>query len=161
VLEPVLHITLLSVIFALVMHGSPPIGTEFFIFYFTGLVPYHVFVHASGAMGFGIIGNAPLLQLPLVTTFDDHPWAWARQEEGERTPRKSETSRWNDGKDMCFTTLRPERVVEVRYDYMEGLRFRHTTQFVRWRPDREPRSCTYDQLERPVRFNLADVLTSE
>ena len=55
--------------------------------------------------------------------------------------------------------LRPERVVEVRYDYMEGIRFRHTAQFERWRPDREPRSCTYAQLERPVRFNLADVLT--
>jgi ATP-dependent DNA ligase len=97
---------------------------------------------------------------PLVTGFDDHPWAWARQEEGERTPRKSETSRWNAGKDLSFVPLRPERVVEVRYDYMEGVRFRHTTQFVRWRDDRDPRSCTYDQLERPVWFDLADVLTS-
>jgi ATP-dependent DNA ligase len=97
---------------------------------------------------------------PLVTTFDDHPWAWARQEEGYRTPRKSETSRWNAGKDLSFTPLRPERVVEVRYDYMEGVRFRHTTQFVRWRPDRNPRSCTYDQLERAVRFTFADVLRS-
>jgi ATP-dependent DNA ligase len=42
---------------------------------------------------------------------------------------------------------------------MEGVRFRHTTQFVRWRPDREPRTCTYEQLEQPVRFNLKDVLT--
>jgi ATP-dependent DNA ligase len=96
---------------------------------------------------------------PLVTTFDDHPWAWAKQEEGERTPRNSETSRWNAGKDLSFVPLRPERVVEVRYDYMEGIRFRHTTQFVRWREDRDPASCTYDQLERPVRFDLADVLT--
>ncbi|MFP5022983.1 ATP-dependent DNA ligase [Pseudonocardia phyllosphaerae] len=95
---------------------------------------------------------------PLVTGFDDHPWAWAKQEEGERTPRKSEQSRWNAGKDLSFTPLRPERVVEVRYDYMEGARFRHTTQFVRWRPDRDPGSCTYDQLERPVRFDLAEVL---
>ena len=116
----------------------------------------------------GVVGAFPMerrkelmveLQ-PLVTTFDDHPWAWAKQEEGERTPRKSEGSRWNAGKDLSFVPLRPERVVEVRYDYMEGVRFRHTTQFVRWRDDREPRSCTYDQLERPVRFNLADVLTS-
>ncbi len=116
----------------------------------------------------GVVGAFPMARRrelltelqPLVTSFDDHPWAWARQEEGERTPRKSETSRWNAGKDLSFTPLRPERVVEVRYDYMEGVRFRHTTQFVRWRPDREPRSCTYDQLERPVRFNLADVLTT-
>ncbi len=96
---------------------------------------------------------------PLITDFENHPWAWAEQEAGNRTPRKSETSRWNAGKDLGFTPLRPERVVEVRYDYMEGVRFRHTTQFVRWRPDREPGSCTYDQLERPVSFNLTDVLT--
>ena len=96
---------------------------------------------------------------PLVTTFDGHPWNWAAHEEGERTPRKNETSRWNAGKDLSFVPLRPERVVEVRYDYMEGVRFRHTAQFVRWRPDREPESCTYEQLERPVEFHLADVLT--
>jgi len=116
----------------------------------------------------GVIGAFPMTRRrelftelqPLVTTFDDHPWAWARQEEGDRTPRKSETSRWNAGKDLSFVPLRPERVVEVRYDYMEGVRFRHTTQFVRWRPDREPESCSYAQLERPVSFDLADVLTS-
>jgi ATP-dependent DNA ligase len=97
---------------------------------------------------------------PLVTTFDGHPWDWAKQMEGERTPRKNETSRWNAGKDLSFVPLRPERVLEVRYDYMEGVRFRHTAQFVRWRTDREPASCTYEQLERPVSFLLADVLTS-
>ncbi|MGH3907147.1 MAG: ATP-dependent DNA ligase [Pseudonocardiaceae bacterium] len=116
----------------------------------------------------GVVGAFPMARRrelmaelqPLVTTFDDHPWAWAKQEEGERTPRKSETSRWNAGKDLSFVPLRPERVVEVRYDYMEGIRFRHTTQFVRWRDDRDPRSCTYEQLERPVTFNIADVLTT-
>ena len=73
-----------------------------------------------------------------MTTFDGHPWNWAAHEQGERTPRKNEGSRWNAGKDLSFVPLRPERVVEVRYDYMEGVRFRHTAQFVRWRPDREP-----------------------
>ncbi|WP_028932421.1 ATP-dependent DNA ligase [Pseudonocardia spinosispora] len=115
----------------------------------------------------GVVGAFPMARRrelftelqPLVTTFDDHPWAWARQEEGNRTPRKSETSRWNAGKDLSFVPLRPERVVEVKYDYMEGVRFRHTTQFVRWRPDRDPSSCTYSQLERPVRFELDKVLT--
>jgi len=116
----------------------------------------------------GVIGAFPMatrkklfdeLQ-PWVTTFDGHPWNWAAHEEGERTPRKNETSRWNAGKDLSFVPLRPEKVVEVRYDYMEGVRFRHTAQFVRWRPDRDPESCTYEQLERPVRFNLADVLAS-
>jgi ATP-dependent DNA ligase len=114
----------------------------------------------------GVIGAFPLAQRkalfaemqPLVTTFDDHPWNWAAHEMGERTPRKNETSRWNAGKDLSFVPLRPERVVEVRYDYMEGPRFRHTAQFVRWRPDRDPASCTYEQLEQPVSFDLGDVL---
>ncbi len=96
---------------------------------------------------------------PLVTTGDDHPWTHLAQADGTRTPREAETSRWNRGKDLGFTALRPERVVEVRYDHMEGPRFRHTTQFVRWRPDRDPSSCTYEQLDRPVTFHLADVLS--
>jgi ATP-dependent DNA ligase len=116
----------------------------------------------------GVIGAFPVatrkslfveLQ-PLVTAFEGHPWDWARQMSGERTPRKGENSRWNANKDLSFVPLRPERVVEVRYDYMEGIRFRHTAQFERWRPDRDPHSCTYAQLERPVEFNLADVLAS-
>jgi ATP-dependent DNA ligase len=114
----------------------------------------------------GVIGALPMPQrkalftelAPLVTTFDDHPWAWAKQEEGERTPRKAEGSRWNNGKDLSFVPLRPERVVEVRYDYMEGVRFRHTAQFVRWREDRTPESCTYAQLEVAVDFDLGEVL---
>jgi ATP-dependent DNA ligase len=116
----------------------------------------------------GVVGAFPMAMRkklfdelqPLVTTFDGHPWDWAAHEQGERTPRKNESSRWNAGKDLSFTPLRPERVVEVRYDYMEGDRFRHTTQFVRWRPDRDPRSCTYDQLDQPTGFDIADVLTS-
>jgi ATP-dependent DNA ligase len=116
----------------------------------------------------GVIGAFPLERRkelfeemqPLVTTFDEHPWAWAKQEEGVRTPRNAEGSRWQAGKDLSFVPLRPELVVEVRYDHMEGVRFRHTAQFVRWRPDRTPESCTYEQLEEPVKFDLADVLTS-
>ena len=95
----------------------------------------------------GVIGAFPMAERrrlfaelqPLVTDFDDHPWNWAAHEAGERTPRKNEFSRWNAGKDLSFVPLRPERVVEVRYDHMEGERFRHTAQFNRWRPDREPR----------------------
>jgi ATP-dependent DNA ligase len=95
---------------------------------------------------------------PLVTTFDAHPWNWAAHLAGDRTPRRNEGSRWNAGKDLSFIPLRPERVVEVRYDHMEGERFRHTAQFNRWRPDRDPRSCTYSQLERPVSFRLGDIV---
>jgi ATP-dependent DNA ligase len=114
----------------------------------------------------GVIGAFPLARRaelfaelqPLVVGFDDHPWAWARQQEGTRTPRNAEGSRWSGGKDLSFTPLRPDRVVEVRYEHMEGVRFRHTAQFIRWRPDRDPTSCTYQQLEEPVMFDLADVL---
>ncbi len=120
----------------------------------------------------GVVGAFPMARRrelymalqPLVTTFDDHPWRWAGPPEGGtpavRNPRSSEHSRWNAGKDLSFVPLRPERVVEVRYDHMEGTRFRHTTQFVRWRPDRDPRSCTYGQLEEPVRYDLAAVLSA-
>jgi ATP-dependent DNA ligase len=116
----------------------------------------------------GVVGSFPMSRRrglfdelqSLVTTFDDHPWDWAKLETGTRTPRHSEFSRWSVGKDLSFVPLRPERVVEVRYDHMEGPRFRHTAQFVRWRPDRDPRSCTYDQLQEPVRFDLAEVLGS-
>jgi ATP-dependent DNA ligase len=97
---------------------------------------------------------------PLVTTFDQHPWNWAQETEGTRTPRSAQYSRWNVGKDLSFIPLRPERVLEVRYDHMEGTRFRHTAQFVRWRPDRSPSSCTYAQLEEPVNFQLSAILGS-
>ncbi|MGE5133732.1 MAG: hypothetical protein ACM32E_12580, partial [Gemmatimonadota bacterium] len=85
------------------------------------------------------------------------PGPEAARGEGTRTPRSSEYSRWNAGKDLSFVPLRPERVVEARYDHMEGTRFRHTAQFVRWRPDRSPESCTFAQLEEPVSYNLAEI----
>lgn len=114
----------------------------------------------------GVIGAFPMAKRralftelqPLVTDFENHPWNWAAHESGEHTPRKNEGSRWNAGKDLSFTPLRPELVVEVRYDHMEGDRFRHTAQFNRWRPDRDPRSCTYEQLDEPVRFRLGDIV---
>jgi ATP-dependent DNA ligase len=114
----------------------------------------------------GVIGAFPMAERQrlfselqgLVTGFDGHPWNWAAHDAGERTPRKNEGSRWNAGKDLSFVPLRPERVVEVRYDHMEGRRFRHTAQFSRWRPDRDPRSCTYAQLEQPLAFSLGAIL---
>jgi ATP-dependent DNA ligase len=114
----------------------------------------------------GVIGAFPMatrralfaeLQ-SLVTTFDQHPWNWAAHVAARRTPQRNAGSRWNAGKDLSFVPLRPERVVEVRYDHMEGRRFRHTAQFNRWRPDREPASCTYAQLEQPLTFNLGDIV---
>jgi ATP-dependent DNA ligase len=84
---------------------------------------------------------------------DDHPWLREHAHGPGGSP-----SRWNAGKDLSFEPLRPELVVEVAYDYMEGARFRHTGQFRRWRTDRDPRSCTFDQLERPLTYAVADVL---
>ena len=114
----------------------------------------------------GVIGAFPMARRqelfeelqPLVTWDSAHPWTEAKQTAGTRTPRNAEGSRWSGTKDLSFTPLRPERVVEVAYDHMEGPRFRHPPSFVRWRPDRDPESCGYAQLEEAVRFDLADVL---
>jgi ATP-dependent DNA ligase len=80
-----------------------------------------------------------------------HPWAhWAGHAAGERgEPQRMPggQSRWSQGKDLSWEPLRPELVVQVAYDHMQGSRFRHTAQFRRWRPDKTPRECTYGQLE--------------
>jgi ATP-dependent DNA ligase len=83
-----------------------------------------------------------------------HPWYSSQWGPG------GAPSRWNAGKDLSFEPLRPELVVEVAYDYMEGARFRHTAQFRRWRPDRDPTTCTYAQLERPLSYAVSDIFTS-
>ena len=111
----------------------------------------------------GVVGAFPMARRrelfaelqPLVCDFEDHPWNWAR----EHIPAQAAFgSRWNPGKSLSFVPLRPERVLEVRYDHMEGSRFRHPPQFVRWRPDRDPESCGYAQLERPVDLDVAQIL---
>ncbi len=95
----------------------------------------------------------------VVAEGEEHPWAeWADASAHEKDRLPGAQSRWSAGKDLSFVPLRPERVLEVAYDHMEGTRFRHSAQFRRWRPDRDPRSCTYDQLEEPMKFDLADVL---
>ncbi len=96
-----------------------------------------------------------------VESIEGHPWAaWAEADAQAAGRLPGAVSRWNAKKDLSWVPLRPELVVEVAYDHMEGTRFRHTAQWRRWRPDREPQSCTFAQLERPVRFDLADILTS-
>ncbi|SMH40372.1 ATP-dependent DNA ligase [Rathayibacter oskolensis] len=77
---------------------------------------------------------------------------------GDPVRGDGERSRFSGGRDTSFVRLRPTRVLEVRYDQMEGDRFRHTVQFERWRPDREARSCTFEQLEQPAAYDLDDVL---
>ena len=83
---------------------------------------------------------------------------WATAADADRRP--GAVSRWNAGKDLSFIPLRADRVVEVKYDHLEGNRFRHTAQFLRWRPDREASSCTYQQLEEPLNYDLAEVLST-
>jgi ATP-dependent DNA ligase len=81
---------------------------------------------------------------------EGHPWRnWAEGEPAEAEPhrRPGGQSRWSAGKDLSWEPLRPELVVEVAYDHMQGSRFRHTAQFRRWRDDKRPRDCTFDQLE--------------
>ena len=79
---------------------------------------------------------------------EDHPWgAWASAQEESTQRKPGAMSRWSTGKDLSWEPLRAELVVEVAYDHMQGDRFRHTAQFRRWRPDKKPSDCTYEQLE--------------
>jgi ATP-dependent DNA ligase len=119
--------------------------------------------HVGVCAAFSMRRRAELVEelAPLrMETAEGHPWgAWAEEaaHEGARLP--GGPSRWSGTKDLSWTALRPELVCEVAYDHMEGDRFRHTAQFRRWRPDRTPESCTYEQLEEPVGYDLASVLS--
>ena len=99
---------------------------------------------------------APLRKKALAS----HPWrAWAQAEAGSaRMPGAQ--SRWSAGKDLSWEPLRVERVCEVKYDHLQGDRFRHAATFLRWRPDREPRDCRYDQLEVTPAYELSKVFSS-
>jgi ATP-dependent DNA ligase len=98
---------------------------------------------------------APLEQHAL----EHHPWRdWQGQSDGGSDTRMpGAPSRWNAKKDMTWVPLRIERVAEVAFEHLQGDRFRHNARFVRWRPDREPSSCTYAQLETPVPVELREV----
>ncbi|MGI8794877.1 MAG: ATP-dependent DNA ligase [Acidimicrobiales bacterium] len=86
----------------------------------------------------------------------DHPWeSWAEAAAGQRLP--GAVSRWNSKKDLSWEPVRVELVCEVSYDQLQGSRFRHAGQFVRWRPDRDPSSCTYQQLDVVAPAELAQV----
>jgi len=97
---------------------------------------------------------------------DGHPWgewaewaAWGSADaSGQRLP--GATSRWNRGKDLSWEPLRAERVVEVAFDHLQGDRFRHATTFVRWRPDKSPESCRYDQLAETPPYELERIFAT-
>jgi len=120
--------------------------------------------HVGVSASFTAKRRAELLEelRPLECPIEEHPWGeWqgpgpSLVANPDRVPGTQ--SRWSAGKDLSFTPLRPERVLEVGYDHMEGRRFRHTAQFKRWRLDRDPESCGYDQLEEPLSYDLARIL---
>ncbi len=89
---------------------------------------------------------------------DNHPWRdWADGDGATGTRMPGGQSRWSAGKDLSWEPLRIERVCEVKYDHLQGNRFRHATLFLRWRPDKRPRDCRYDQLEVTTPYELSKV----
>lgn len=134
--------------------SGPVIGSLLLGLYDEAGVLHHVGVVAS----FSAARRAELVAElePYRMTDGDHPWLGVDPAGGQRVP--GGPSRWTGTKDLSWEPIRPELVVEVGYDAMEGDRFRHTAQFVRWRPDRQAHTCGYDQLERPVRFDVDQVL---
>ncbi|AXG81337.1 ATP-dependent DNA ligase [Streptomyces paludis] len=138
--------------------SGPVVGSLLLGLYDSAGVLQHVGVCAA----FSLRRRAELAEelAPLrMETAAGHPWAaWSEESAHESARLPGAPSRWSGTKDLSWLALRPERVCEVAYDHMEGDRFRHTTQFRRWRPDRTPESCTYAQLAEPVGYDLAEVL---
>jgi ATP-dependent DNA ligase len=119
--------------------------------------------HVGVSAAFTMKRRAELVEELEPLRLDDvagHPWAaWSEEAAHEKARLPGAPSRWSGRKDLSWVPLRPDRVAEVAYDHMEnGQRFRHTARFRRWRPDRTPESCTYAQLEEPVRYDLAEIL---
>ncbi|MEH0842016.1 ATP-dependent DNA ligase [Micromonospora sp. CPCC 205711] len=137
--------------------SGPVVGSLLLGLYDDAGVLHHVGVSAS----FTMTRRQELLEelAPYRDTGGEHPWVHGDHERGQRIP--GGVSRWTGTKNLEWEPLRPELVVEVAYDAMEGERFRHTARFVRWRPDRDPRSCRYDQLDRPIRFDVDQVLRGD
>jgi ATP-dependent DNA ligase len=126
-----------------------------------GLYDHGRLQHIGVAASFTEARRAELMDelRPLECDLSEHPWGeWAEWAIANPDRVPGTQSRWSAGKDLSFTPLRPERVLEVGYEHMEGRRFRHTAQFKRWRPDRDPESCGYEQLEEPVSYDLTRVL---
>ncbi|WP_344414053.1 ATP-dependent DNA ligase [Amycolatopsis minnesotensis] len=128
-----------------------------------GLHDEHGVLHHVGVVGSFPVARRRELAAELADLVTDgaHPWLGEATVEGQRLP--GGITRWR-AKEHAWVPLRPERVVEVSYEHTEGgylSRFRHTAQFLRWRPDREPSSCDYAQLEEPARYDLDAVLRGE
>jgi ATP-dependent DNA ligase len=139
--------------------GTNAVGSLLLGLYDQGGILQHVGVTSSFTMAMRrqlVHELAPLR----VDAMRDHPWReWAgAAAAGSRMPGAQ--SRWSAGKDLSWEPLRPERVCEVRYDHMQGDRFRHAAFFLRWRPDKPARSCRYDQLEVTRPYELERIFSS-
>ncbi len=120
--------------------------------------------HVGVSASFTALRRAELIEelAPLVADPAEHPWGgWAQGVIANPDRIPGTQSRWSAGKDLGFIALRPERALEVKYDHMEGRRFRHTAHFKQWRPDRDPLSCGYDQLEEPAGYDLTRILSTD
>ncbi|MFH8223318.1 ATP-dependent DNA ligase [Streptomyces sp. NPDC018057] len=142
------------------LHKSGPVVGSLLLGLYDGR---GVLQHVGVAAAFPMKRRAELVEELAPLRMDDpsgHPWAaWSEEAAHESARLPGAPSRWSGRKDLSWVPLRPERVAEVAYDHMEnGARFRHTARFRRWRPDRTPESCTYAQLEEPVRYDLARIL---
>jgi ATP-dependent DNA ligase len=146
-------------------HKSGPIVGSLLL----GLYDKGMLQHIGVAASFPMARRAELVEelAPYrAEALDGHPWQdWANAQvsQGDDTANGTGTrmpgaqSRWNAKKDLSWVPLRPELVVEIKYDQLEGRRLRHTGQFLRWRPDKSPEQCTYDQLDVPILYDLAEV----
>jgi ATP-dependent DNA ligase len=137
--------------------GDDAIGSLLLGLYDDGGALHHVGVTSSFTMARRKELVAELA--PLRTgALENHPWReWAAAGGGEMTRMPGGQSRWSAGKDLSWEPLRIERVCEVKYDHMQGDRFRHGTTFLRWRPDKPPAECRYDQLEVTAPYEIEKV----
>jgi ATP-dependent DNA ligase len=120
---------------------------------------YHVGVASSFAMKVRsqlLKELAPLRQNAL----SRHPWRDRADSAAESARMPGAPSRWSAGKDLSWEPLRIERACEVKYDHMQGDRFRHAAQFLRWRPDKPPAACRYDQLEVGKPYELEQIFNA-
>jgi ATP-dependent DNA ligase len=140
--------------------GKDAVGSLLLGLYDDGGVLQHVGVTSSFTMAKRkqlVEELAPLRKNAL----KDHPWReWAQADASELNRMPGAQSRWTGGKDLSWEPLRIERVCEVKYDHLQGDRFRHAATFLRWRPDKQPVDCRYDQLEVTPSYELDKVFSS-
>ncbi len=138
--------------------GKDAIGSLLLGLYDDRAVLQHVGVTSSFTMEMRTQLATELVPLR-ENALESHPWReWAQTGSGNRMPGAQ--SRWSAGKDLSWEPLRVERVCEVKYDHMQGDRFRHAATFLRWRRDKQPNECRYDQLEVTPPYELEKIFSS-